>query len=334
MSRSRASDGSASVAVVGAGTPCGALVREALAEQRVAGSRVRLFGTVEGDAVLSEYRGEARLIQAPDLEEIGRHEVIFVCEDSPAAAATIERRLPSALVVDLMGIGSAADGPLVHPSLNPEAARGPAGVLRAPHAIASLLAESLLPVERLAEIRSAAAVVLRPAADFGEPGLEELRDQTVGLLRFVEPPKSVFGGRQLAFNVIPEAGLGEAAEAGLERRVASEVASLLGWPERRLTVSLVAAPVFHGHAASVRIVPGRPLPEAELRSALACGGPSRGGAAAPAVTPLDAAGERRTSVSEAWDDGIGGVWLWVIAGEAGPASAANAVRLADLAGRL
>lgn len=334
MTRSRDSERSESVAVLGACTPCGALVREALGEKRVAGSRVSLFGTVEGDAVLSEYRGEARLIQAPDLEEIARHDVIFVCEDSAAAAAAVERRRPSALVVDLVGSRGASEAPLVHSTLNPEAARAPGGVLRAPHAIACVLAEALLPVERSAGIRSAAAVVLRPAADFGEPGLEELRDQTVGLLRFVEPPKTVFGGRQLAFNVIPECALGEVVEAGLERRVSTEVASLLGWGEPRLAVALVAAPIFHGHAASVRIVPGRALAEAELRSAIANGGSSRREASAQVVTPLDAAGERRTSVSEISDDGIGGFWLWVIAGEAGPASAANAVRLADLAGRL
>ena len=59
--------GAARVALVGADTVDGSRVRGALARSRVSGSRVDLYGTTHGEVVLSEYAGEARLIQEPEL---------------------------------------------------------------------------------------------------------------------------------------------------------------------------------------------------------------------------------------------------------------------------
>ncbi|HET9300407.1 MAG TPA: hypothetical protein VFO11_10710, partial [Candidatus Polarisedimenticolaceae bacterium] len=56
--------GTARVAVVGAETPAGARLRAALAASGFPGARLDLFGDNPGEeAVLSEYAGEARLIQ-------------------------------------------------------------------------------------------------------------------------------------------------------------------------------------------------------------------------------------------------------------------------------
>ena len=53
------------MALVGAETPEGARIRQALADRGIPGERVNLFGRTEGEAVLSEYAGEARMIQEP-----------------------------------------------------------------------------------------------------------------------------------------------------------------------------------------------------------------------------------------------------------------------------
>lgn len=331
MSRSLANAGAARVAIVGAATPCGTLVREALAKARVPGARVDLFGATEGDAVLSEYDGEARLIQEPEADDVAAHDVVFLCEAAEPAVASLARLGGGTLVVDLVGFSRASGTPVIHPAINPAAARGHRGVVRVPHPLATLLAEILHPAEVAAGIRKASAVVLRPASDFGERGLEELRDQTVGLLRFSDPPKEVFGGLQLAFNVIPQRLLAAADEPGLEGRVAEEVASLFGWKEGRLTVSFAVVPVFYGHAAFVRIETVREVEPATLRAAWST--MTTAGKARPsgiAATPLDAVGDRRASVSDVAADGLGGFWLWAVAGEVGPASAALAVRIAEL----
>src|SRR6185436_4163684 len=148
MSPSRAEGKATRVAVLGAATPSGTLVREALATARVAGARVDLFGNVEGDAILSDYGGEARLVQAADPAEVLAHDLIFVCEPGAVAAKAIAGAGNGRLVLDLVGAAPLGSSPIVHPEINPEAAREHRGVLRVPHAIACVLAEVLAPVER------------------------------------------------------------------------------------------------------------------------------------------------------------------------------------------
>ena len=80
--RSDRGSGGARIAVIGATTPDGSRVRERLAGFGVPGSRVDLYGGSRGEALISEYDGEARLVQEPDPDETGDHDVIFLCVKS------------------------------------------------------------------------------------------------------------------------------------------------------------------------------------------------------------------------------------------------------------
>ncbi len=327
MARNEADgSGPARVAVVGAATAAGALVRDALAAYGVPGARVDLFGTAAGEAVLSEYAGEARLIQPADRDEVGRHRIVFLCEVSKPAAAIAALAGPGRLVLDMTGAYGGPDGgPLVGSSAGPDR-EGDGGLLQVAHPLSIVLADLLGPVDRAFGLCGATAVVLRPAADFGEAGIEELREQTLRLLRFERTPRDVFGG-QLAFNAIPQARL-PGDEPGLERRIAVEVASLLGWPEERLALRCVAIPVFHGHAISLRLDLASASTVDGVRSVFGANCGVRLAGAGSKWTPLGAPEDRRTDVCEISEDGLGGYWIWAIAGAAGRASAERAVSAA------
>lgn len=319
-------EGPARVAVVGAATAAGSLVRAALAAAGVPGPRVDLFGAGGGGAVLSEYAGEARLIQPPDRDEVGLHQVVFLCEVSAQAAAIAALAGPGRLVLDMTGAYAGPDGgPLVGSAAGP-ARGGDAGLLPVAHPLSIVLADLLGPIDRALGLRGATAMILRPAADFGEAGIEELREQTVRLLRFERTPRDVFGG-QLAFNAIPQARL-PGDEADLDRRIAREVASLLGWPGGRLALRCVAVPVFHGHALSLRLDLVSASTVDGVRAIFGAGGGVRLAAAGSKWTPLGAPEDRRTDVCEVAEDGLGGYWIWAIAGAAGRASAERAVSAA------
>jgi len=201
--------------------------------------------------------------------------------------------------------------------------------VRVPHPLAIVLAELVHPVTKVARFDHAIAFVLRPAADFGEVGLEELREQTLKLLRFEPPPTEVFG-RQLAFNVVPQSLLpGEGRD--LQARVADEAAVLLGGAVR-LELALVVVPVFHGHALCVRLEGPNGDPAAvaaAIASAPGLEAPSEGAAA----TPIEGPEERRTIVSRIRGDRSAGLWLWAIAAEAPSSAAVQAVRIAEEIGR-
>ena len=82
------------VAVVGAETPPGGRIREALAGRKFPGERVDLYGARSAEPVLSEYDGEARLIQEPDPSEVGGHDLIVVCEGGEATRRALSRLRP------------------------------------------------------------------------------------------------------------------------------------------------------------------------------------------------------------------------------------------------
>jgi aspartate-semialdehyde dehydrogenase len=310
------------LAVVGAETPTGAALREQLERERVPADRVDLFagGDDVGEAILTEYRGEARLIQAPDEGVLAAHDVLFLCADGALPRRLADRAGRDRLVVDLAGVSG---GPIVAEGAEPVST----GTVRVPHPIALALADLLVPLARGAGLRAATATVLRPASDLGDAAAEELRRQVTGLLGFAEVPTEHLGDR-LAFDCLPQDGVGERAPE-VRRRIEQELRRRVGVAP--IAVQLIWIPRFHGHTVSVRVEIDGGVDEA--RDALR-------GAAGLEVreSPADCVGETtedrpaiRVAVGDAGD---GGAWLWASVPDAGGRAVAEAVLLARAAGRI
>jgi aspartate-semialdehyde dehydrogenase len=328
MSRPSAeADGRARVALVGATTVDGVALRKALVSRGVPGSRVDLYASQSGEALISEYDGEARLIQDPDPEEIVAHEVIFLCEPGALAERVARTARPESIVIDLIGgLGGTVQPQLVDMDVNPESAQDHGGFLAVPHPLAMLLGDVLHPLERELGIDDVVAVIIRPAADFGDGGVEELREQVVKLLNFGEVPVDTFG-RQLAFNIIPQQGL-SCETRDVESIAASQVTRMLGWSRNRLTLRLLTAPIFYGHGLLVRLRLRSAATLERVRAILEAGSFVESAGTNAPTTPMDVTGEKTIRLSELSDDGCGGFWLWVVAGEIGERNAEQAVRLA------
>lgn len=324
----------ARVAVVGAESPDGAQVRAALARFGVPGSRVDLYGLTRGQAVLSEYGDEARLIQETEASEVAHHGVVLLCEPGRLTSRIVAERSAETLIIDVAGCIPDRDGTVVvHMGINPTSPESLPGLVAVPHGIAAVLAEVLHPLDiQMGGVRRASAVVLRPASDFGDRGLEELREQTIRLFSFGEIPRETFGG-QLCFNVVPDRGRHRGV-APLDDRIAREASAILGWREPRLAVRLLDVPVFHGHAAFLNVeLSSRPGVDAVSHALDGATGLERTTDGGPA-TPMQVAADRRTVIGEVSEDGTGGYWIWLVAGEVGAIPAELAIRLARLKGDL
>jgi len=325
MARPTADRAVGRIAVLGAASPAGAHVKAALADRGVAGNRVDLYGHRSGVAVLSEYDGEARLVQAAGELDAAGCAAVFVCEpghDGNDLAAAAEA---GTLIVDLTG---SIPGSVLAGSASSPADRR---VVAVPHAVTSLLTALLAPLQAALGLTRASAFVLRPASDFGEAGLEELREQTVHLLRFESTPTEVFG-RQLAFNVIPEHLL-PLGEDGSGVRIVHECRVLLGDPGLPIAVSQVLVPTFFGHAVSAQIDlarPGRDEAIAALRAApgvTVASDPDTG-------TTLDAPEEPGLLVARIDAVGPSTLSVWALGSEAGVMAAGRAIAVASAAGAL
>ncbi len=245
MARPVADSAGGRIAVLGAASPAGAHVKAALADRGIPGGNVALFGFQREVAVLSEYDGEARLVQAADELDAAACAAIFVCEVGHGVAAMTRAAASGTLIVDMTGSipGAVLKG---GPGDSPDAR-----LVAVPHAVSLLLASLLVPIQRAIGVKRVSAFVLRPVSDFGEGGLEELREQTVHLLRFEPTPTDVFG-RQLAFNVLPE-HLFPYGEEATATRVVFETRTILGTPDLPIVLSQALVPVFFGHALAVHV---------------------------------------------------------------------------------
>ena len=325
MARRPADRPAGNLAVLGAASPAGAQVKAALADRGVPGDRVELFGHDSEVAVLSEYDGEARLVQPASRLDPSAHVGVFVCEPGYDPAALLAASRAGTLIVDL--IGALPEAPLAG---TPDA-RGPARLVAVPHPVSIMLASLLEPLQQGLGLARVSAFVLRPASDFGEGGLEELREQTVRLLRFESTPTALFG-RQLAFNVIPGHLAPDEEDAAAER-IIRECGALLGSTSLPVAISLAVAPIFYGHGIAAHVDlfrGGRDEALALLRSAPGV----RVADGDDAGTVLDA--PEGAGVSVARIDGAPGTALriWALGSEAGASAASAAVRLGHEAGVL
>jgi hypothetical protein len=102
-------------------------------------------------------------------------------------------------------------------------------------------------------VRRSIIHVFEPASERGKKGMDELRQQTVGVLTFQKLKMDVFDA-QLGFNLLARYGE-EALEPleGVEERILRHVASLLAlYPSIPMpSLRLIQAPVFHGHSFSI-----------------------------------------------------------------------------------
>ena len=117
------------------------------------------------------------------------------------------------------------------------------------HRVAMLLAG----LSKIGAVRRSIIHVFEPASERGKKGLDELRQQTVGVLSFQKLKMDVFDA-QLGFNMLARYGE-EALEPleGVEQRIVRHLASLLAlYPAIPMpSLRLIQAPVFHGHSFSV-----------------------------------------------------------------------------------
>lgn len=244
------------LAIVGSDTLIGRELRDLLSEKRLASALELVAGSAGGENVLSEQDGDPVVLKPLRAESFADSRLIFVAGPKESAAQIAAMRV-KAPIVDLTGGLLATPGSAVRaPMAEPERYLAPESRLTViAHPAAILVAMLLRRVHGAAPIRHAAITIFEPATERGQPAVEELQQQTVGLLNLRPFPKAVFDD-QLSFNMLSRLG-SEAPEplASTESRIQSDVRVLLS-PEPAVpvpSIRLVHAPVFHGYSASVWI---------------------------------------------------------------------------------
>ena len=244
------------IALVGGDTLLAKEIREVLGESKPA-PRVQLISAAaDGTAKLAAEDDEPIVMAPLSAESLAGAAVAFLA-GSPASSRRALKVNPAGgpLLIDLAGgLEEQPEARLRAPFGRCRAAStrtSPIQVIAHPAAIALAMFLGRV-VQKVARIRRSVVHVFEPASERGQRGLDELQQQTVGVLSFQKLKTDVFD-TQLAFNMLARYGE-EALEPleSIEQRVEKHLASLLtAWPGVPMpSLRVIQAPVFHGHSIS------------------------------------------------------------------------------------
>ncbi len=260
------------IGILGAASPLGKELKEALSESSLAGSHFALLDAQEAQGRLEQIGDEATVVQAATEDSFDGLDFVFF-----AGTAELTRRWwktalqASATVIDLTATLDEEPGVLVRSPWVEATQKSPDLLTQAvvpANAAALTLALLFEGLEQRAEVRFASAMVLQPVSEYGAEALEELHQQTVSLLSFQSIPQAVFD-TQAAYNLV--ANYGESAKVNLadsEARIQRHFAALQDGRSVPLRLQVIHAPVFHGLCCAICIELAAPIPLALLEDAM------------------------------------------------------------------
>jgi aspartate-semialdehyde dehydrogenase len=324
------------VAIVGAGSLKGKEVAEVLGDRNFPAVDVRLLDDDEAIGQLETLRDEVTFVQNVRAEQFDNIDFTFFASDQDSTHTTWNTaKKAGSAIVDLSYAledepGAVVRSPWIERQLGqvlrPELQPGPAVIA---HPAAVVLALLLLRVQKAAPTRRVVATVLEPASEHGQKGMDELHEQTVNLLSFQQLPKNIFD-TQVAFNLVSRYGPHASPPlASFETRILKHYRKIAGDQAPLPSLSLVQAPIFHGHAFSIHIELEQTADLAQILEGLAGEHVTATRQAEDAPSNVNAAGQSDVMVSVTSDVNDGNsFWMWA-ASDNLRVAAATAVECAE-----
>src|ERR1700719_26500 len=252
------------LAIVGAGTLKGKEVAEVLTDRNFPSSDIKLLDDNESLGQLEAVGDEVSFIQSVRVEQFDKVDfTFFACDQECTRQNWKKAQKAGSSIIDLSyALEDEPEAEVKAPwiqrqlgqMLTPELQPGPAVVA---HPAAVVLALLLLRIQKSAAIKRVVATVFEPASEHGQKGMDELHEQTVNLLSFQPLPKKIFDV-QVAFNMVARYGEQSAqALATVERRVLKHYKRIAGKDAPLLSLLMVQAPIFHGHAFAIHVELGQ-----------------------------------------------------------------------------
>ena len=313
------------VAIVGAAGLKGKELKEVLEDRNFPALDVRLLDDEESLGQLDSVGDEATFIQSVLPENLQGSDIVFFASDEGFTRKNWGlAKKAGALVVDLSyGLesepGGAVRAPWIERELEQsEGVRPPtrldSTLAVVAHPAAVVLALLLLRAQKVGALSNAVCTAFEPASERGRRGLDELHGQTVNLLSFQEMPKDVFDA-QVAFNLL--ARFGEKSMPALEtveRRIVAHLEKITEGRVATPALTLVQAPIFHGHVFSLYLEFEQAIAASVLTSALAGDHVNVVRLAEDSPTSVGAAGQDDVLVEIRRDTRHErGFWLWAAA---------------------
>lgn len=246
----------ARVALVGGDSLLARELRELLEESKPAPAIEMISASAENATMLGADDEEVIALIPLTAQSLAGTQVAFLAGSPASSRRALKLNPPDGpVLIDLTA--ALEDQPharLRAPTAEPTRSLPQPGVIHViAHPAAIAAAMLLTSLSKASTIRRSILHVFEPASERGKKGLDELKQQTVGVLTFQKLTTDVFD-EQLGFNMLARYGE-EALEPleGVEQRIEKHLASLLvSYPGIPMpSLRLIQAPVFHGHSFSI-----------------------------------------------------------------------------------
>lgn len=310
------------IAIVHPSGLVGKELREALEGRLKEWRDIRLLSTdAEEVGTLTEVMGAAALVQRYEPEGLQDVSTVYFCGPVGKNRPLFGDVPAHAVSIVVSPDAGPEDGTPVVAGVNTESAR-PGDRLLSPHPALVLLAHVLAPLRAFQPV-DLVATLIQPASTQGDPGIQELFEQTREIVAMVGRSPTPVYGAQLSFNLLPTASEMLPLSALLQKIV----------PETPpIPLQLLQGGVFHGLAASLYVrFGGSPSPKA-IRKALGAN-PHVEIAGDPGhLGPIDSATSDKVIVGTVREDAAGGFWFWAVMDNLTRGTALNAIEIAEAVG--
>ena len=312
------------IGIVNSMTLVGNEIKSILSEHSFPFDKVVLLDSTGAETgALTEVGDSPAVVVAVSDDELEDCDLVFFCGPAEKNAEWIQRMADDRFIaVDLSQPSSAEDGKLAVAGVNLDDVDAADEILISPHPAAIPIALIVHQLQSLGRVESCTASVIQPASHFDQAGIDELVQQTIGVLNIQSVPKAVFD-RQLAFNLYPAAEHQEAL-------VVSQIKALVS-PKTQVALQMTQGTLFHGHTFSLffRMEPSIGLET--LRKSLAGNAALTVAESDDAYGTVDAAGRDDVLIVDIRQDPsiAGGFWVWAVCDNLRRGSALNAVLVAE-----
>ncbi len=327
------------VGVVGATGLVGTTILELLADRDFPAAEVVPFASVRSVGRELEWNGSTLVCRELSEESIQGLDVVLSSAGGAISAEWTPKLVAAgAVVVDNTSHWRMHDEvPLVVAEVNPEALDAHKGIVANPNCSTMQMVVALKPLYDEAGIERLVISTYQAVSGTGKAAIDELMEQSHAILHGQPAPKPAIYPRQIAFNVLAQAGSFPEGDdhTDEERKLINETRKILGDQEIRVSATCVRVPVVSGHSEAVNVETRRPLSPERARELLA---------AAPGVTVVDdpAAGRYPMAIEAAGKDDVfvgrirrdpgneSALDIWVVSDNLRKGAATNTVQLAEL----
>ncbi len=310
------------IAIVHPGTLVGKELREALESRMKSWRDIRLLSTeAEEVGTLTEVQGAAAMVQRYDPESLKDVSTVYFCGPVAANRPLYGDVSSNALAVVLSPDSTPEDGVPIVAGVNSEAV-ATGSRLVSPHPAVVLLAHVLHPLRPMQPV-DLVGTIIQPASAQGDPGIQELFEQTREIVAMISRTPSPVYGKQLSFNLLPTAS-DTLPLSGMLQKVVPEMPPV--------PLQMVQGGIFHGMAVSLHVrFGGNPTPQA-LRKALSANPYVEMSEDPKHLGPIDSGTSDKVLVGTIRPDEAGGFWFWIVMDNLTRGTALNAIEIAEAAG--